>query len=76
MAKLKDLSLARAMWTDEFWYPDASVLVEPPIDQSYNPMPTLLVGKQALLSCLKYKASVTDHIFLDILNYLSKYPGP
>ena len=67
MAKLKDLSLARAMWTDEFWYPDSSILVEPPIDtQSYNPMPTLLVGKQALLSCLKYKGSYTDHIFSDI----------
>ena len=63
MASVKDTppnvgSLASAMWTDEFWYPDSSLMVVPPLDPPYNEsdpnMPALVVGKQALLSCLKY----------------------
>ena len=63
MVKKKDhrLSLASALWTDDWWCPDGSIAVNPPLLTSGSATTkndlrtTVVVGKQALLSCLKYK---------------------
>jgi hypothetical protein len=61
MARHPDaLGLAYAMWTDEWWYPDSSIDVSPPMLTSRSSTiprdsQAMVVGKQALLACLKYK---------------------
>ena len=53
------LAIASAIWTDEWWYPDSSIDVNPPLVTSRSSTipkdsQAIVVGKQALLTCLKY----------------------
>ena len=64
MAMSKDLSLATAMWTDEFWYPDTSIGVDPPINPSDSPTKTsipaaLVLGKVTRFHILTSKIWMT-----------------
>ena len=53
------LAIASAIWTDDWWYPDSSIDVNPPLVTSRSSTipkqsQAIVVGKQALLTCLKY----------------------
>ena len=60
------LAIASAIWTDEWWYPDSSIDVNPPLVTSRSSTiprqsQAIVVGKQALLTCLKYTKNPAKH---------------
>ena len=67
MVKTRDkdsLSIAAtAIWSCDHWFPDSSIAFDPPIlNSSSSTLSTCVVGKEVLLSCVKYTKNQSEPI--------------